>query len=770
MPLRITRAIYATTLLLLLSPLFLSAQNRDEWSVFSAVNKTQDVAFDSSGTLWIATEGGIVSYDPSTREYGYLRTSEGLLRLNSTAIAFDPSNGDMYVGSDDGSISILKSSGGWKYATEIAAATERTERRINGFGFRDGRVYILTAFGIALYNPADSTIVESYLQFGSFPQYTGANDMLFWRDSIWVATDLGVASAPATGRYLAFPDAWRSYGVASGLTGGTVRSLIVAGDRLLAGDTGGYEYNDGRFVRRPDLVPDLISFASSEAGIVAASAFRLYRQENGTFVHQQSVDVPQFIWGVDMTDEGTIGIGIDIYQQPYSFGVVEGGTLQLGLPNSPLTNTFATLARGDDGAIWTASGSRAPGVSRLREGEWSSYLPQNQEGVGGMPAVYVVSRGVEGAIWAGTSYGGFTRFTPIDSGVVAVRYDAGNSPLRPVRDWPGTKPPVIGGGVAVDENGRTWMINHDVSASPGGPLLVVQLRPGEQGSDGSNFESFLTPFRRNYFSLVIDQSGIKWAGSDGDRLRPTGLLYYDDNGTIFDVSDDKVDVIGESDGLPSGIQTALAIDRDGLLWMGTPKGPAYLANPSGVARSNQQPSVQRVRALVDVPVTSLAIDALNRKWIGTDRGVYVVSADGVEVLSHYTAGNSPLVSDQVLSLLADDATGDIYIGTASGLNRISTPAVRSESPAGPISFSPHPFIVPADESLRISGLPENSSIKILSLNGSLVRELQSPGGAIAFWDGRDAGGAAVPTGIYIVAAGANPGEETVVGKIAVIRR
>ena len=109
-----SRTVFAITLALLLLPILLPAQNRDEWSVYSAVNVTNDVAFDNAGKLWVATTGGVVSFDPDTEQYGYIRTSEGLLRLNSTAIAFDPTSGDMYVGSDDGSISIRKSSGEWR--------------------------------------------------------------------------------------------------------------------------------------------------------------------------------------------------------------------------------------------------------------------------------------------------------------------------------------------------------------------------------------------------------------------------------------------------------------------------------------------------------------------------------------------------------------------------------------------------------------------------------------------------------------------------------
>jgi hypothetical protein len=41
---------------------------------------------------------------------------------------------------------------------------------------------------------------------------------------------------------------------------------------------------------------------------------------------------------------------------------------------------------------------------------------------------------------------------------------------------------------------------------------------------------------------------------------------------------------------------------------------------------------------------------------------------------------------------------------------------------------------------------------------------------VAFWDGTDQGNKTVPSGIYLIAAGSTLSDQTVVGKIAVIRR
>jgi hypothetical protein len=72
--------------------------------------------------------------------------------------------------------------------------------------------------------------------------------------------------------------------------------------------------------------------------------------------------------------------------------------------------------------------------------------------------------------------------------------------------------------------------------------------------------------------------------------------------------------------------------------------------------------------------------------------------------------------------------------------------------------------------MKIDGLVENSSIKIITLSGDIVAELTSPGGRIATWNGLDKRGKYVPSGIYIIVAYNQDGSKVGKGKVVVIRR
>jgi flagellar hook assembly protein FlgD len=70
----------------------------------------------------------------------------------------------------------------------------------------------------------------------------------------------------------------------------------------------------------------------------------------------------------------------------------------------------------------------------------------------------------------------------------------------------------------------------------------------------------------------------------------------------------------------------------------------------------------------------------------------------------------------------------------------------------------------------IDGLVENTILKILTVDGTLVREVESPGGRVAFWDGKDEEGADVASGVYLIIAFSADGSKLTKGKVAVIRK
>jgi flagellar hook assembly protein FlgD len=67
-------------------------------------------------------------------------------------------------------------------------------------------------------------------------------------------------------------------------------------------------------------------------------------------------------------------------------------------------------------------------------------------------------------------------------------------------------------------------------------------------------------------------------------------------------------------------------------------------------------------------------------------------------------------------------------------------------------------------------LVKDSKIKILTISGRLVRQFETPGGRVAYWDGRDDSGRLVASGIYLIVAYDTEGNNVTTGKVAVLRQ
>lgn len=736
------------------------------WSVYSALNAAQSAIFHDDGVFWVGTTGGAAGYSSPPDSFRILRTTEGLLSLNVSAIAADPGSGDLYMGSSSGQISVLRANGRWSYATEVANMTDRPSRRITGFGFNEGRVYVLTTFGVGVYDPIDSVFLESYFRFASVPQNTAVQSVAFLRGRIWLGTDKGLVHAPLDGTNLAVPSSWTLYSLDTPGASDSIISIGQLNDSLIVGTmSGAYMVHENGYNRRPDLPREKTMVATNGARAVAATPFMLYRYQDGRF---SAVVAPsnEFMT-VAIADDGRIGVGF----RNRGFALLENDVLVTKSPNAPVGNIFESLALGTDGALWAGNsafgGEGAEGASRMKNGVWRQFRQDAPPGLMSN-SVWQVGAGLDGSVWAGTYGGALTHIRPVDSGFEATHYDPDNSPqMSGVNDSY-----IIAGGSATDANGRTWITTFDPRSSLG-PILMVKLLPGEQSPDGSGFRAFEDEFNkaRVYCAVEIDDNGTKWLATHEKITSGPGLYAFNDRGTINDLNDDiwKTIMSGEG-GLLSSKPLAVAVDRLGEVWVGLDRGVSVLINPSSFMFDDRSPVFRTIRALTDIPVRSIEVDALNRKWVGTNQGVFLLTAEGDSVISKFSEENSPLVNNDVRSLMAEDATGDIYIGTANGLNRISTTAVRSPETPENITVWPHPYILPAAEPLRIIGLPADAIVKIYGVGRTLIREFRSPGGSVALWDGRDNDGNVVASGVYIIGAGTESGDNIVVGKVAVIRQ
>ena len=358
------------------------------------------------------------------------------------------------------------------------------------------------------------------------------------------------------------------------------------------------------------------------------------------------------------------------------------------------------------------------------------------------------------------------------NGKFVKHYSTHNSPLESV--IPTNTRFVRIPSVKFDKEGNLWCIN------TGTKNIVKVLK-----SDGTWCELYYKPIEKlaTMVEPVMDSRGWLWLKSlQGEA----GIFCAKMNGTPLDSSDDEskawLNKFVNQDGISYDIYQvfALAEDREGQMWVGTNTGLFVIDNPktffnNGVFKQIKVPRNDGTGLadylLSGTYIKSIQVDGANRKWIGTnDDGIYLISADGLETIHHFTTDNSSLPSNSIVSIAINDRSGEVFIGTDKGIASYMSDATRPEEKLDENNIYAYPNPVKADYSgnIAIVGLTHDCNVKIVDTAGYLINEGTSNGGQYT-WNGRNARGEKVASGVYYVLTYDSNGNEGVATKIVVIR-
>lgn len=262
-------------------------------------------------------------------------------------------------------------------------------------------------------------------------------------------------------------------------------------------------------------------------------------------------------------------------------------------------------------------------------------------------------------------------------------------------------------------------------------------------------------------SDVIDQYGYRW------KIIGNGV-------SVTNEINKQVRYFSSGKGfgnLPSSFVNTIVEDKDNLIWVGTDNGVAVIVTSRDIFTTTAEaytPFYQTRRLLLQEVVTKIVVDGGNRKWIGTQNGLNLFSPSADEQILNFTEENSPLPSKSIRDLAIDQTSGEIFVLTENGLLSYRSDATEPSEDLSAIRIFPNPVRPHYQGVMTISGLRENTSIKITDIAGRLIYESKSNGGTAA-WDLQNDKGQRAETGIYLVFCIADDGYESFVGKVAVVR-
>lgn len=321
------------------------------------------------------------------------------------------------------------------------------------------------------------------------------------------------------------------------------------------------------------------------------------------------------------------------------------------------------------------------------------------------------------------------------------------------------------------DNGDLWVLNSMVD----NPIWKIEHGSG----NWVNYPhpEMSTPAKYNLVSLLQSRNNknIMWFANN----------YYMENRLYaYDFVNDKL--VGHGPNFTNEDGTvitpimvyALAEDLDGNVWIASSNGPFYISSADAIAGNDAfiQHKVPRNDGtnladylLSDVKTRCIAVDGANRKWMGTENGVFLISSDCNTLLQHFTTENSPLPSNTVYDICVDDNSNMVYFATERGLCSYASDATEpsEEMTKDNVYAYPNPVTPEYTGKITIVGLSFNADVKIVTSNGALVNQGRSTGGSYQ-WDVRDLKGKRVASGVYMVQAATETGDKGVVCRIAVV--
>lgn len=315
-------------------------------------------------------------------------------------------------------------------------------------------------------------------------------------------------------------------------------------------------------------------------------------------------------------------------------------------------------------------------------------------------------------------------------------------------------------GALFDDQGYLWVLNTSVAKN-------VHIKDAT-GNSLAAYDLICNGVRVPLYTpgeILVDKRNPQWKWIPVCRANKgfgAGLILIQDNGTPTNPNDDKVTYQTEwydqngKQVLPESV-FSMAQDRDNTIWVGTNAGLFLIPSIVDFTTSNNCERVVISRndgtqlgdyLLENEAINNIMVDGANRKWIATGTsGVFLLSPDGKETIEHFTTENSPLPSNNVLSIAIIESTGEVFFGTSQGLVSYMSDAIEPADSFSEIYAYPNPVHPNYHGVVTMRGLMADTQVRIVDASGNLVATILSNGGE-AVWDMTNTQGQRVASGVY----------------------
>jgi len=742
------------------------AQNKLTWQGYFSYNNIKDISANST-TVFAASENAVFAKNVVTNVIETTTTIDGLSGQTISSTYYSENFKKRIIGYENGLLIIINETDGSlvKKVDIINKQIPNNLKRVNHFMELNGLIYVSCDFGIVQFNLNTLQFGDTYF-IGDVGAQINVRQTAYFNGFIYAATSNGIRRANSGNSNLIDYNQWLT------VNSGDWSSVETLDSELIAINSSGYihRYNSNVFV-------GFLQLPQSSTDMRAANNNLLITTPDMVFVYNNQMILIRQISNTQVLDN----------QLRFSCSTVVGGVIYIGtnekgLFSSTLSNQTSFINDKPSGPIRNSifAISVTPNVLWSVYGDYTSTLnpyPLDSYGVSKLAENGWLNIPYEKVFDAKSmvniiinpnnekqvyASSYFSGLLKIENDEPSVLYNEKNSGLETLTFvGPGYIDVRINGS-AFDKSGNLWLTNNMIENG------LKVLKTNGQWESVSMKNVLVRPEDASYTDLTIDKNGTKWISMSSE-----GVVGYNENTNTFK----KINSGADSGNLPIANVRAISIDNKNQLWIGTTKGLRVLSNVNSFQSENQLTTRPIIimedglaqELLYEQFITAITVDGSNNKWIGTgDSGVFMVSPNGQETKYHFTINNSPLPSNTINDIKINSKTGEVFIATNKGMisfKGVSTEAIEN---LNSVYIYPNPVRPEYSGTVKISGLIDKANVKITDIEGNLVYETISEGGTIE-WDTSAFGRYKVASGVYMVFISSQDGGETKVKKVMIIR-
>jgi ligand-binding sensor domain-containing protein len=759
------KILYVLVLLLMQSGF---AQNKLLWQGYFSYNHIKDIS-DSPVAIYAATDNALFSKNTAANIIKTINTVDGLSGQTISSLYHSELFRKTLIGYQNGLMTVINEADGsiLKVVDIINKQLPANLKKINHFVEHNGIVYVSCDFGIVQFNLKTLQFGDTYF-IGDNGAQINVRQATIYNGFIYAATNSGLRRASITNENLVDYNQWTV------VTGGDWSSIETNDTRLVAINTSGYINNydsvSGTFVGFTSLPESAKDMRAKNHNLFITTASTVYIYDNQMVLQRQIKNSDIATTTLSFTCATTVGDNVYIGTDENGLYVskLSGASgFENMMPIGPSRNNIFAI-NVTSNSLWAVYGTYDAAYNPY---PLDSYGISKYNTAGWLNIPYEklfqaksISRVIVNPNNENQVYASsfFSGLLKIDNETPSVLYNQANSGLETLTFAGPNYIDIRINGTAFDKSGNLWVTNSLIKNG------LKVLRTNGQWQTFPISTVLIKPEDASFSNVAIDKNNTKWIGSYRD-----GVIGFNEGSNTFK----KITVGIDNGNLPIVDVRAVAVDAKDQLWIGTTRGLRVLSNVNNFRTENQLKANPIIimddglaqELLYEQFITAIVVDGANNKWKGTaDSGVFLVSPNGQETKYHFTINNSPLPSNQINDIGINSATGEVYIATNKGMISFKGIATQANEDLNNVYVYPNPVRPEFSGTVKIAGLLDKANIKITDIEGNLVYETTSEGGTIE-WDTTAFGKYRVASGVYMIIISAQDGGETKVKKVMIIR-